>query len=106
VKSELERVWAEGKAVVFDVDVVGGLNLKNILGDQALAIFVEAPSIEALEERLRNRKTESEEKIQLRIAKAKKEMESAREFDVIIVNDNLESAFHKAETVVANFIQK
>jgi guanylate kinase len=102
----MERIWAEGKAVVFDVDVVGGLSLKKILADQALSIFVEAPSIEALEERLRKRKTESEEKIQLRIAKAKKEMESAPEFDVIIVNDNLESAFQKAETVVANFIQK
>lgn len=106
LKSEMERVWSEGKAVVFDVDVVGGLNLKNILGEQALAIFVEAPSIEALEERLRNRKTESEEKIQLRIAKAKKEMEFAPEFDEIIVNEDLNLAFQKAEKLIANFIQK
>lgn len=106
LKSEMERVWSEGKAVVFDVDVFGGLNLKKILGEQALAIFVEAPSIEVLEERLRNRKTESEEKIQLRIAKAKKEMEFAPEFDEIIVNEDLNLAFQKAEKLIANFIQK
>lgn len=105
LKSELERVWTEGKAVVFDVDVVGGLNLKKILGEQALAIFVEAPSIGALEQRLRNRKTESEEKILLRIAKARKEMNSAPDFDVIIVNDNLQEAFKKAEDVIANFLK-
>ena len=105
LKSELERHWSAGKAVVFDVDVVGGLNLKKIFGNQALALFVQAPSIEALEERLRNRKTETEERIQLRIAKARKEMESAQLFDAIIINEDLNSAFLKAEELVGNFIQ-
>jgi guanylate kinase len=105
LKSEMERVWADGKAVVFDVDVVGGLNLKKVLGDQALSIFVKAPSVEVLEERLRLRKTETEEKIQLRIAKANKEMSSASEFDVIIVNDNLQEAFGQAERVITKFLE-
>lgn len=105
LKSELERHWSAGKAVVFDVDVVGGLNLKQIFGKNALALFIQAPSIEALEERLINRKTETEERIQLRIAKAKKEMESAPKFDAIIINEDLDSAFHKAEELVGNFIK-
>lgn len=105
LKSELERHWSAGKAVVFDVDVVGGLNLKQIFGDNALALFIQAPSIEALEERLINRKTETEERIQLRIAKAKKEMESAPKFDAIIINEDLNSAFQKAEELVRNFIK-
>jgi len=105
LKSELERHWSAGKAVVFDVDVVGGLNLKQIFGEKALALFIQAPSIDALEERLRNRKTETEERIQLRIAKAKKEMESADAFDQIIINEDLDSAFLRAEELVENFIQ-
>jgi guanylate kinase len=104
LKSEIERIWSEGKAVVFDVDVVGGLNLKQIFGDQALAIFVQAPSLEILEERLRNRKTETEEKIQLRVSKARKEMESASQFDAIIVNEDLQKAFQNAEEIIAIFI--
>lgn len=105
LKSELERHWSEGKAVVFDVDVIGGLNLKKIFGHKALALFIQAPSVDVLEERLRNRKTETEERIQLRIAKAKKEMESAVEFDAIIINDDLNSAFLKAEELVGNFVK-
>jgi guanylate kinase len=105
LKSELERHWSVGKAVVFDVDVVGGLNLKKIFGNQALALFIQAPSIDALEERLRKRKTETEERIQLRVAKAKKEMESAQDFDAIIVNEDLDSAFTGAEELVGKFIK-
>lgn len=105
LKSELERHWSAGKAVVFDVDVVGGLNLKKIFGKQALALFIQAPSIDALEERLRKRKTETEERIQLRVAKAKKEMEFAKDFDAIIVNEDLDSAFTRAEELVGKFIE-
>jgi guanylate kinase len=105
LKSELERHWSAGKAVVFDVDVVGGLNLKKIFGKQALALFIQAPSIDALEERLRKRKTETEERIQLRVAKAKKEMEFAQDFDAIIVNEDLDSAFTRAEELVGKFIE-
>ncbi len=105
LKSELERHWNKGKAVVFDVDVVGGLNLKKIFGPQALALFIQAPSIEALEQRLRLRQTETEERIKLRVDKAKKEMESAPFFDAIIVNDDLNSAFVKAEELVGKFLQ-
>jgi guanylate kinase len=105
LKSEIARHWSAGKAVVFDVDVVGGLNLKKIFGNKALALFIQAPSLEVLEERLRNRKTETEERIQFRIAKAKKEMEFAVEFDAIIINDDLNLAFLEAEELVGNFLK-
>jgi len=105
LKSELERHWAEGKAVVFDVDVVGGLNLKRIFGDDALAIFVQAPSFEILEQRLRGRSTETEEKIQTRLAKAAKEATFAPEFDVILINDSLPEACKKAKLKVQQFLE-
>lgn len=104
LKSELEKIWAEGKTVLFDVDVVGGLNLKRILKDDALAVFVQAPSIEVLEERLRYRSTETEEKIQMRVAKAKQELEFAKDFDAILVNIDLKDAFDEAEALVNGFI--
>ena len=104
LKSELERHWAEGKAVVFDVDVVGGLNLKKIFGKDALAVFIQAPSIDTLEARLRIRKTETEDRIQLRVEKAKKEMEFAAQFDAVVINKDLESAFSNAEELVKNFL--
>lgn len=106
LKSELERHWSAGKAVVFDVDVVGGLNLKKICSSHALALFIQAPSIDVLEERLRNRKTETEERILLRIAKAKKEMAFASQFDAIIINEDLDSAFTKAEDLVKTFLER
>lgn len=106
LKSEVERIWSEGKTVVFDVDVVGGLNLKNIFQDQALAIFIKPPSVEILEDRLRRRKTDSEEKIQLRLNKALHELESAERFDVIINNDVLFEAIDEAKTIVNQFIQE
>jgi len=104
LRSEIERIWKEGKTVIFDVDVVGGLNLKRIFGPQALAVFVKPPSYEELEKRLRLRSTETEEKINMRMAKAKKELSSAKEFDVIIMNDNLELACAKALQLVSEFI--
>lgn len=104
LRSEIERIWAQGKNVIFDVDVVGGLNLKKIFGENALAIFVKPPSKETLEERLRNRSTETEEKIRQRLEKAEKEMKKATEFDVILVNDDLNTAIKKATGIVNDFV--
>ena len=106
LKSEIERIWSTGKTVVFDVDVIGGLNLKKNFKDQALAVFIQPPSLAILEERLRNRKTDSEEKIQIRLAKSIQELESATDFDVIIENDVLEEAIEKAKRLVIEFIEK
>ncbi len=105
LRSEVERIWSEGKTVIFDVDVVGGLNLKKIFGDQALAVFVQPPSVDELERRLRHRSTETEEKIRQRVDKAHIELARASEFDVIIVNDNLEKAVEEAFKKVKSFIQ-
>jgi guanylate kinase len=104
LKRELDRIWKAGKHVVFDVDVVGGSNLKRIFGQNALAVFVKPPSMEALEERLRDRSTESEEKILNRLAKAAREMEYAGLFDVILVNDRLEETLEQAEHLVRAFL--
>lgn len=104
LKSEIERIWSKDKTVVFDVDVIGGLNLKKQFKENALAVFVQPPSIETLEERLRGRKTESEEKIQMRINKASEELSLSKEFDVIILNDDLEKACNEALSVVRNFL--
>ena len=105
LKSEVERIWLEGKTVVFDVDVVGGLNLKNIFQKQALSVFINPPSVEILEERLRARKTDSEEKIQLRLAKSLQELESAERFDVIINNEVLFETIDEAKKIVNQFIK-
>lgn len=104
LKSEIERIWSHGKAVIFDVDVIGGLNIKRIFGDQAIAIFVQPPSYDELESRLRGRSTETEEKIQQRMAKAKNELGFAKDFDCILVNDNLEVACKNAKEVVTKFL--
>jgi len=104
LKSEVERIWKQGKHVVFDIDVIGGLNIKRKFPEQTLAIFVQPPSIEEMESRLRYRKTDSEEKIQERVAKASKEMKYAKDFDVILINDNLENAKKDAEVLVKKFI--
>ena len=106
LKSEIERIWSEGKNVIFDVDVVGGLNLKKFFGDKALAVFVQPPSIEVLRFRLRNRSTETAEKIAMRIDKAQTEMAFAPKFDFILVNDQLEVALKQAEQAVSEFISK
>lgn len=105
LKSELERIWAEGKTVIFDVDVIGGLNLKKMFGDQALAIFVQPPSIDELEKRLRHRSTETEDKINQRMAKARTELSKATDFDIVLVNDDLQQAIVTAKGIVEHFIQ-
>jgi guanylate kinase len=106
LKSEIERIWANGKSVIFDVDVIGGLNLKRIFGEQALSVFVKPPSYEVLEKRLRNRSTEIEDKIQQRMKKANEEFAYAPEFDIILINDNLDEAFKKAKEMVSEFLSK
>ncbi len=105
LKDEINRIWDNGKAVIFDVDVIGGLNLKKIFGDDALAIFVQPPSIEELENRLRLRSTESEDKINQRMTKARKELEYASQFDKILVNENLEIAIDNAKNWVGQFLK-
>ncbi len=106
LKSEIERIWANGKSVIFDLDVIGGLNLKRIFGEQALSIFVKPPSYEVLEKRLRNRSTETEDKIQQRMKKANTEFAYAPEFDIILINDNLDEACKKAKEMVFEFLNK
>ena len=104
LRSEVERIWSEGKVVVFDIDVVGALNLKKQFGDRALALFVQAPSVEVLEQRLRGRATDSEEKIQQRVAKATIEMSRAPEFDKVVVNDDLDTAKAESLAILKNFL--
>ena len=104
LKAEIERIWSAGHAVIFDVDVVGGLNLKRIFGNQALAVFVQPPSEEELEKRLRYRSTETEDKIQQRLRKAGQELSRANEFDVILVNEDLEVAIEQAKSLVTSFL--
>lgn len=104
LQSEVERIWAEGKVVVFDIDVVGAINLKKQFGDNALALFVQAPSIEILESRLRSRGTDSEEKIAERIAKASKEMARSPEFDKVIVNSDFDLATAEASKILEDFL--
>jgi guanylate kinase len=106
LKSEISRIWNSGKNVIFDVDVEGGLSLTKHFGEKALAIFIKPPSVEALEERLRSRGTEDEEKIQKRLAKAEKELEYSKWFDYIIVNDNLEAAQKEVLSLVKSFLKK
>jgi len=105
LKSEIERIWREGKDVVFDVDVQGGIKLKNYFGERALSIFVKVPNLDALRDRLETRGTESEESLSRRLFKAKFEMTFADKFDEILVNDNLDNAFHKAQVLYTNFTQ-
>ncbi len=105
LKVEIERIWKKGMHVIFDVDVVGGLNLKNQFGDIALAIFVMPPSIQHLENRLKLRETETPESIARRIGKAENELKTADLFDKIILNDKLENAFAEAERIVAEFLK-
>lgn len=105
LKSEIGRMWAEGKNVIFDVDVKGGLNLKKYFGDDALAIYVKVPSMEELEKRLRNRGTDSEDSISRRLYKMKFEMEFQDQFDVILLNDDIETSWNKAEELYESFVK-
>lgn len=106
LKTEIERIWAQGKHVIFDIDVVGGLNIKQQYPEQTLAIFVSPPSVEELERRLRFRQTETDEKIAMRLAKAEREIARAPEFDVILKNHDLETAKTEAYNLVTNYINK
>lgn len=104
LKSEVERIWAKGHVIIFDVDVKGGVNLKKYFGDQALAVFIQAPSVEELRKRLILRGTDSMEAIERRVAKAAEEMTYAPQFDEILVNDDLQTAFRQAEQMVDAFL--
>jgi guanylate kinase len=104
LRTEIERIWSEGKTVIFDIDVEGGLHLKRKYDGQALAIFVQPPSLEVLIERLTGRGTDSPEKLQERFAKAEKELNYAPEFDIILKNHDLQTACGEAEELVRNFI--
>ena len=105
LKSEIDGKLAKGQNMLFDVDVVGGLNIKKYYGDNALAVFVQPPSVEVLRERLVGRATDSEEMIEKRLAKAEWEMEFAPKFDVRIVNDNLDEAVAETIRVVTEFLR-
>lgn len=105
LKSEVERIWAKGHTIIFDIDVQGGVNLKRIFGDQALSVFIQAPSVEVLRERLIGRGTDTEEAIAKRVAKAASEMEfAAGKFDYTLINDDLQTALAEAERVVGGFL--
>ncbi len=104
LKTEIERIWAMGKHVIFDIDVSGGLRIKRKYPEQTLAVFVKPPSIDELKIRLKKRKTESEDKINMRVAKASAELATAPLFDVIIENDTLNHALNEAYTLVSNFV--
>ncbi|MCG8687455.1 MAG: guanylate kinase [Desulfobacterales bacterium] len=104
LKSEVDRIWAKGKDVIFDVDVVGGVNVKSIFGDKALAIFIMPPSLEVLKERLLARSTENEESLKKRLDKAELEMTYADDFDVQIINDDLEVAIDEAKATLFSFL--
>jgi len=104
LKSEIERIWAEGKHVIFDVDVKGGINLKNIFGNKAVSIFIMPPSLTELEMRLHARATDNPAKIKIRVEKAVEEMKLAGEFDHIVINDNLEQARNEVCKVVRGFL--
>lgn len=104
LNSELTRIWAENKTVVFDVDVVGGMNLKKKFGSQALSVFIMPPGVEVLESRLRNRNTDSEDKIIKRMAKASEEIELSSHFDAVVINDTLAVAIEKAGVLVHQFL--
>lgn len=105
LKSEVERIWAKGHTIIFDIDVQGGVNLKRIFGEQALSVFIQAPSVEVLRERLIGRGTDTEEAIAKRVAKAASEMEfAAGKFDYTLINDDLQTALAEAERVVGGFL--
>ncbi|MCF7566856.1 guanylate kinase [Sabulilitoribacter arenilitoris] len=104
LKTEVKRIWAKGKHVIFDIDVSGGLRIKRKFPEQTLAVFVKPPSIDELKIRLKKRKTESDDKINMRVAKASAELATAPLFDVIIENDNLKKALNEAETLISDFV--
>ncbi|MBQ5538687.1 MAG: guanylate kinase [Bacteroidales bacterium] len=104
LKSEIERIFSNGNNVIFDVDVKGGINLKKIFGDKALSVFIQPPSVEELRKRLQGRGTDSVEEIEKRVAKAEEEMSYAKNFDRIIINDDLEKASKEIIETVKEFV--
>ncbi len=106
LKSEVERLWAQGKHVIFDIDVAGGLRIKNKFPERTLAVFVKPPSVDELKRRLKERSTEPEEKINMRIAKASVELATAPQFDLILRNDDLETAKKEAVALVRQFLDQ
>jgi len=104
LKSEIQRIWDLGKCIIFDIDVVGAMNLKRIYGEKAQTVFVMAPSKEILFQRLRDRNTESEDSLRKRIEKADQELQFSRDFDVVLINDELEVAKKEAEKIASAFL--
>lgn len=106
LRSEVERITGKGCNIVFDVDVVGGVNIKKMYGNEALSIFIQPPSIEELKKRLEGRGTDSAEKIAQRVGKAEEEMTYAPQFDKIVVNDDLQSAIDETAALLTDFLKK
>lgn len=106
LKSEVERIWRQDKIILFDVDVMGGMRLKTIFGENALSIFIMPPSIDTLRERLVGRATDSAETIAKRVAKAEHELSFADRFDHVVINDDLQTAIAEVETLVGEFIKQ
>ena len=106
LKSEVERIWKEGKHVIFDIDVVGGLDIKKLYPERTLAVFVKPPDLNELVRRLKERGEESEDKISMRVAKAPAELATAPLFDEIVVNSDLDEALENAYKLVSDFIKK
>ncbi len=105
LKSEVDRLWAEGKYVIFDMDVKGATNIKKIYGDKAITVFVKPPSPEILFSRLRGRQTEDEASLQKRIARAAEELTYENTFDLVLLNDDLETCLQKAEKIIDNLVR-
>lgn len=106
LKSEVQRIWDKGNTVLFDIDVAGGLRIKKKYPEETLAIFIKPPSIDELKIRLKKRKTESEDKINMRVSKASAELATAPLFDVIVENDDLEKAQKEAHQLISDFLKK
>lgn len=106
LKSEVERIWSKGNVILFDVDVMGGINLKRIFGDDACSIFIMPPSVEELRRRLVGRATDTMEVIEKRVAKASFEIEKAPQFDHTVINDDLEKAVEDTRTILNNFLAR
>lgn len=104
LKSEVQRIWDNDKSVIFDVDVVGGLNIKKIYGEKALAVFLRPPSVEELMERLKNRETEVDHELEQRIGKANEELKYEKEFDIVLINNILAHTLKETESIVNYFL--
>ena len=105
LKSEVNRIWENGKSVVFDIEVNGATNIKKLYGDQALAVFIKVPTLQMLIKRLKSRRTESEKSLRKRIKRIKKELTFERSFDTVLINDDLEEAFSNAEKMVKSYLK-